>query len=346
MNTKIYDPFPKRGQVGTPVDPFPTLGNVGDYLVKTSTGVQWLPIPTLKTLYVDASNASAGDGSVLNPFKTIDGCMQFIYANNIINNTIKIAGGVYTFSYNMATGNTIQCENGVVCTYNGVATAFDSNLSNLPIEINGGRWEGSRLLVSNTNHGSSIVLNNASFNSTSYSGSVVFAGYLNAKNCSFYNPNTSSVIKSGSFAYPCGIYLTDSRFSAVAYSVPMINLSNGCFQVDIKGCDFVNANYNSTGLGIELGSRFRYIDIIDTNIRGNSRAVMFKFNTGFNMEFPTTVRPIFKNITGKTCLNQEHIMFNTALNLTASIEFCSFKANNIGAGVITNTFTGPGLIIS
>jgi hypothetical protein len=81
----------------------------------------------LNSLYVDGSNAQAGDGSVTNPFKTIDAVINYLILYNLSGYTVKIAGGNYTTALSFDGKNSIYCEPGSTIAYTGTGYLFNLN---------------------------------------------------------------------------------------------------------------------------------------------------------------------------------------------------------------------------
>lgn len=107
------------------------------------------PPTTIRELYINTANKTVngsqitdnGDGSVLNPFGTIDGntdtsgiltnvggLLNYLSSATLYgqNYTIRFSGGLYTTQGNLSTGNAIYCSPGTIINYTGTAYLFDS----------------------------------------------------------------------------------------------------------------------------------------------------------------------------------------------------------------------------
>lgn len=95
-----------------------------------------LPSTATEGLYVNSANTNDGDGSVTNPFQTLDACISYIIDNGFanLNLTISVTGSFNT-SINLHTGNSFFFEPGSSVTYNGTSNLFDdsSYVGNLTI---------------------------------------------------------------------------------------------------------------------------------------------------------------------------------------------------------------------
>lgn len=116
----------------------PSGGSVNNVLAKLSNDpfdVGYLDISTLlpsvtasKLLYVNAANINDGDGSVLNPFKTLELLYQYIIDKNLegAGYTILVYGGNYTTNRNLSNGNQYYFYPAANVTYTGSSYLFDS----------------------------------------------------------------------------------------------------------------------------------------------------------------------------------------------------------------------------
>ena len=87
--------------------------------------------PTLAVYYVDSNNPALGDGSVINPFQTIDLAYAKVIGTGTVNSpnhpgvTIQVAAGTYTTGQNIYIPTvTINFSPNAVVTYTGAGTYF------------------------------------------------------------------------------------------------------------------------------------------------------------------------------------------------------------------------------
>ena len=116
-------------------------GNQTDGYVLTSDAsgnASWQAMSTqsgLKVFYVDGNNGDVGDGSIFNPFQTIDSALDAVIgtgtadAPEITDATISVAGASYSTNRNLIIRSTnYEFATGAEVNYTGVGYLFDSSV--------------------------------------------------------------------------------------------------------------------------------------------------------------------------------------------------------------------------
>lgn len=119
-------------------------GGANKYVISKTSATDfdyaWVDVNTLlpsitanKALYVNAANPNNGDGSVLNPFQTIDLLWTYIDTNSLygLGYTITVSGGAYSTSNNLSNGNTWEFKTGATITYTGTNYLFYVDATNV-----------------------------------------------------------------------------------------------------------------------------------------------------------------------------------------------------------------------
>lgn len=108
------------------------------YVLKSdaSGNVRWeQSVPAIKTFYVDGNNSETGDGSIINPFQTLEQARDAVIGSGTSSApenepiTIEVAGTSYSTNQNLAIKNvTWDFADGTVLTYTGSDYLFNTSV--------------------------------------------------------------------------------------------------------------------------------------------------------------------------------------------------------------------------